>query len=127
MFSRVLVALRAPAVSLRSSNLLSAVRVQRRLFADSSEVKKGTCKWFDVKKGYGFLIPSDGSPEVFVHQSAIHSPGFRSLREGEPVEFGVVIDTDGRPKATKVTGPNGTYVEGVPRRSRMGFDGNNSQ
>ena len=43
----------------------------------------GTCKWWNNQKGYGFITPDDGSAEVFVHQSAIHSSGFRSLAEGK--------------------------------------------
>ena len=42
-------------------------------------VLTGQVKWFDVKKGFGFIIPTDGSADVFVHQTEIHSRGFRSL------------------------------------------------
>ena len=44
-------------------------------------------KWFDVKKGFGFITPEAGGPDVFVHQSEVHSPGFRSLADGEEVPY----------------------------------------
>ncbi|WP_022873622.1 cold-shock protein [Nesterenkonia alba] len=47
----------------------------------------GTVKWFNAEKGYGFIAPSDGSDDVFVHFSAINSSGFRSLEENQQVEF----------------------------------------
>ena len=50
---------------------------------------KGTVKWFNDQKGFGFLAPEDGSKDVFVHQSAILATCFRSLSESERVEFSI--------------------------------------
>jgi len=83
----------------------------------------GTVKWFDPEKGYGFIIPSDGQSDVFVHQSQIHAEGFRSLREAEPVEFELETRPDGRVTATDVTGPAGAYVLGAVRPMRQYDDG----
>ena len=49
----------------------------------------GTVKWFNESKGFGFISPSDGSADVFVHFSAIQGSGFRTLAEGQAVEFDV--------------------------------------
>lgn len=49
----------------------------------------GTVKWFNESKGYGFITPEDGQPDVFVHYSAIVGSGFRSLEEGQTVSFEV--------------------------------------
>jgi CspA family cold shock protein len=50
---------------------------------------RGKVKWFSDTKGYGFITPDDGSKEVFVHHSAIQAQGFRTLMEGDAVEFEV--------------------------------------
>ncbi|PSC75111.1 cold-shock DNA binding isoform B [Micractinium conductrix] len=76
----------------------------------------GTVKWFNVTKGYGFITPDGGGEDLFVHQTAIVSEGFRSLREGEAVEFFIETSDDGRQKAVNVTGPGGAAPEGAPRR-----------
>ena len=60
----------------------------------------GTVKWFNVKKGFGF-ISQDNGDDVFVHQTSIQTEGFRTLAEGDKVEFEVMKDQKGY-KATKV-------------------------
>ncbi len=62
----------------------------------------GTVKWFDESKGFGFITPSDGEKDCFVHYSAIQGDGFRTLTQGEKVEFEVVDGTKG-PAAENVT------------------------
>ena len=47
----------------------------------------GTVKWFNDAKGFGFITPSDGSKDVFVHHSAMQGSGFKTLTEGQKVEF----------------------------------------
>jgi CspA family cold shock protein len=62
---------------------------------------KGVVKWFNEKKGYGFLSQDDGD-DVFVHYSSIQGDGFKTLKEGDPVEFEVQAGPKG-PQAVNVT------------------------
>lgn len=64
-------------------------------------MSKGTVKWFNNQKGYGFITNEDGT-DVFVHYSGLNMEGFKSLEEGASVEFDVV-DGEKGPQATNVT------------------------
>lgn len=63
---------------------------------------KGKVKWFDEHKGYGFITPEDGSKDIFVHHSAVQGEGFRTLAEGQAVEFEVTQGPKGA-QASNVT------------------------
>jgi len=64
-------------------------------------VAKGKVKWFDNKKGYGFITPEDGK-DVFVHHTAIGGEGYKTLQEGEEVQFDIVQGPKGE-QAANVT------------------------
>ncbi|MGI8312490.1 MULTISPECIES: cold-shock protein [Saccharopolyspora] len=62
---------------------------------------QGTVKWFNAEKGFGFIAPNDGGPDVFVHYSSIDTNGFRSLEENQAVEYEVTQGAKG-PQASGV-------------------------
>jgi CspA family cold shock protein len=64
-------------------------------------VSKGTVKWFNESKGFGFIVPDDGGADLFVHHSEIQTEGFATLRDGQAVEYTVGEGKKG-PCATRV-------------------------
>lgn len=65
-------------------------------------MSKGTVKWFNESKGYGFITPDDGGSDLFVHHSEIQTQGFATLNDGQTVEY-VVGEGKKGPCATQVT------------------------
>jgi CspA family cold shock protein len=66
----------------------------------------GTVKWFNASKGYGFITPSDGGDDVFAHYSAIDMEGYKTLKEGQQVEF----EVQEGPK-----GPQASHIRSLPK------------
>ena len=63
----------------------------------------GTVKWFNPTKGYGFIEPSDGGKDVFVHISAVEGAGMTTLNEGQKVEYEIVAGQNGKSSAENIT------------------------
>ena len=63
----------------------------------------GTVKWFNTAKGYGFIEPSDGSKDVFVHISAVERAGLSSLREGQKISYEVQPGQNGKSSAESLS------------------------
>lgn len=62
----------------------------------------GTVKWFNASKGYGFIEPTDGGKDVFIHISALEKAGIASLNEGQKIQFEVVAGQNGKSSAENV-------------------------
>jgi CspA family cold shock protein len=65
-------------------------------------MSEGTVKWFNSQKGYGFIQPTDGSRDVFVHITAVERAGLRSLNEGQKVSFDLERGQQGKMSATNL-------------------------
>ena len=121
---------RSSAMMARTNSMGAGGTIHQLSMADSSgsadAIQTGVVKWFDSQKGFGFIVPDDadatGGSDVFVHQTSIQADGFRSLAEGEKVEFMIEEDANGRIKAMQVTGPNGSDVQGQPFQPSNDYD-----
>jgi cold shock protein len=60
---------------------------------------KGTVKWFNSEKGYGFIQPAEGGKDVFVHITAVQAAGLDGLKENQPIEYEMIDGRDGRKSA----------------------------
>ena len=60
---------------------------------------KGTVKWFNTEKGYGFIQPADGGKDIFVHITAVQAAGLQSLKDNQPIEYELIDGRDGRKSA----------------------------
>lgn len=63
---------------------------------------KGTVKWFDAQRGYGFIQPEDGSKDAFVHVSALEQAGLSTLSEGQKLSYELTTGTNGKPAASNL-------------------------
>lgn len=84
-----------------------------------SHLMAGSVKWFNIVKGFGFVTTDDEKEDIFVHQSAIKSKGYRSLTEGEKVQL-QIVNTDKGKIAVLVTSPDGGNVKKKSRSVKKG-------
>ena len=64
-----------------------------------SRMAKGTVKWFNTEKGYGFIQPADGGKDIFVHITAVQAAGLQTLQDNQPIEYELIDGRDGRKSA----------------------------
>lgn len=92
-------------VCAKSSHLVLSRMLQARqlrlgkFVEDKSEMAKGTVKWFNAEKGFGFIQPEDGGNDVFVHITALQEAGIQALQDNQPIEYEMVEGRDERQSA----------------------------
>lgn len=74
-------------------------------------MQSGTVKWFNNAKGYGFIVPESGGEDVFVHYSTIDGSGFKTLKEGQSVQY----EASESPRGVQTTRVVGELAEGSPQ------------
>ena len=90
--------LASPRIACLSNDLLQNIEftcrtiVQLAIYLKDASMNKGTVKWFNNQKGFGFIQPDDGSKDVFVHISAVERAGMSTLNEGQKISFEVIAD-----------------------------------
>ena len=82
---------------------------------------KGNVKWFNESKGFGFITPEDGSKDVFVHFSAIQTNGFKTLAEGQRVEFEITNGAKGASAANVIALEDTSARIHIPLNQRVVF------
>eukprot|EP00927_Polykrikos_kofoidii_P016437 TRINITY_DN1743_c0_g1_i1.p1 TRINITY_DN1743_c0_g1~~TRINITY_DN1743_c0_g1_i1.p1 ORF type:complete len:142 (-),score=32.80 TRINITY_DN1743_c0_g1_i1:163-588(-) len=108
--------------AVKPASLLAPHRVGLLAGTRAFGEKRGTVKWFNSEKGFGFISTEEG--DVFVHHTNIEGTGFRSLADGEEVEFDLQVDESrGKTSAVRVTGPGGAAVQGSARPPPGDFGG----
>jgi CspA family cold shock protein len=92
--------LRSPEKRLSEPSRIRAAGAARRFYdKDTTLMPSGTVKWFNAQKGYGFIQPSDGGKDVFVHISAVEQAGLSTLNEGQKISFDIITTDRGRTAA----------------------------
>ena len=84
----------------------------------------GTIKWFSNQRSYGFITPSNGGEDIFVHYSSVKSNGYIHLWAGTHVEFEIVGGHEGKLQAINMTGPGGTLLQDRRRRRSIASSSN---
>ena len=78
-------------------------------------MKTGTVNWFNARKGYGYIKPVDGGPNVYVHMSAVERAGLMDLKEGQKIDFEIAVDQRSGETFAETLSVRGARLEGVNR------------